>query len=121
MSPDLALRIIAQACIGLQKAHEANIIHRDIKPASIFLHRREEGEVIVKLLNVGIAKVKMDHAQDVSTGDLIKTGHMLGSPLSMSPEQALGNKDADHLTAQTFGSSASRSIKRFAGRLRSNM
>ncbi len=96
VSPDLALRIIAQACIGLQKAHAANVVHRDIKPSNIFLHRREEGEVIVKLLDFGIAKVMMDQAQDLSKGELTKTGHMLGSPLYMSPEQALGDRDIDH-------------------------
>src|SRR5690349_17806913 len=37
IAPDLALRIVAQACIGLQKAHDAQIVHRDIKPANIFL------------------------------------------------------------------------------------
>ena len=40
LPPDLALRIVAQACLGLDRAHEARIIHRDIKPANFFLARR---------------------------------------------------------------------------------
>jgi eukaryotic-like serine/threonine-protein kinase len=97
VSPDLSLRIIAQACLGLQKAHEARVVHRDIKPANLFLARRDAGEIIVKLLDFGIAKVKMDHAQDAETAALTRTGSMLGSPLYMSPEQARGNnKDIDH-------------------------
>ena len=97
IAPDLALRIVAQACLGLQKAHDAGVVHRDIKPANLFLAKRDAGEVIVKLLDFGIAKVKMDQAQDAETAALTRTGSMLGSPLYMSPEQARGNnKDIDH-------------------------
>ncbi len=95
VAPDLALRIVAQACLGLQKAHDAGVVHRDIKPANLFLARRDAGEVIVKLLDFGIAKVTMDQAQDAETAALTRTGSMLGSPLYMSPEQARGNKDID--------------------------
>ena len=97
IAPDLALRIVAQSCLGLAKAHEAGVVHRDIKPANLFLARRDAGEVIVKLLDFGIAKVSMDQAQDAETAALTRTGSMLGSPLYMSPEQARGNnKDIDH-------------------------
>ena len=96
IAPDLALRIVAQACLGLQKAHDAGVVHRDIKPANLFLAKRDAGEVIVKLLDFGIAKVTMDQAQDAETAALTRTGSMLGSPLYMSPEQARGNnKDID--------------------------
>ena len=97
VAPDLALRVVAQACLGLQKAHDAGVVHRDIKPANLFLAKRDAGEVINKLLEFGIAKVKMDQAQDAETAALTRTGSMLGSPLYMSPEQARGNnKDIDH-------------------------
>ncbi len=97
IAPDLALRVVAQACLGLQKAHDAGVVHRDIKPANLFLAKRDAGEVIIKLLDFGIAKVKMDQAQDAETAALTRTGSMLGSPLYMSPEQARGNnKDIDH-------------------------
>jgi len=98
LSPDLTLRICAQACLGLQKAHEANVVHRDIKPANLFLARRDAGESIVKLLDFGIAKVKMEQAQEAENAELTRTGSMLGSPLYMSPEQARGQKDIDHRT-----------------------
>jgi serine/threonine-protein kinase len=97
IAPDLALRIVAQACLGLQKAHEAGVIHRDIKPANLFLAKRDAGEIIVKVLDFGIAKVKMDQAQDTESAGLTKTGSMIGSPLYMSPEQARGDvKHIDH-------------------------
>jgi eukaryotic-like serine/threonine-protein kinase len=98
LSPDLALRIMAQACLGLKKAHESGVVHRDIKPANLFLAKREDGDVIVKLLDFGIAKVKIDQLASGEGVGLTRTGAMLGSPLYMSPEQARGKKDLDHRT-----------------------
>ncbi|WP_437296954.1 serine/threonine-protein kinase [Sorangium sp. So ce426] len=96
VAPDLALRLIGQACLGLQKAHEAGVVHRDIKPANMFLARFDGRERIVKLLDFGIAKLVMEQAQGTESAGLTKTGSMLGSPLYMSPEQALGSKQIDH-------------------------
>ncbi|MFO0755907.1 MAG: serine/threonine-protein kinase [Byssovorax sp.] len=97
VAPELGLRVVAQACLGLQKAHERGVVHRDIKPANLFLAKRDAGELIVKLLDFGIAKVKMDQAQDTEGAGLTQTGSLLGSPLYMSPEQARGDSKAiDH-------------------------
>jgi eukaryotic-like serine/threonine-protein kinase len=98
IGPELALRIVAQACLGLSKAHAANVVHRDIKPHNLFLARRDAGEVVIKLLDFGIAKVKMDQAQTREGADLTKTGNLLGSPLYVSPEQARGKRQIDHRT-----------------------
>jgi serine/threonine-protein kinase len=95
---DLALRVTAQACLGLQKAHDANVVHRDMKPHNLFLAKRDAGEVVIKLLDFGIAKVKMEQAQDTEGGGLTKTGNLLGSPLYVSPEQARGKRQIDHRT-----------------------
>lgn len=87
---DVAVRIILQAARGLAAAHQQNVIHRDVKPSNIFLHR--EGDlVIVKVCDFGIAK----EVQNTEQG-LTQTGSMLGSPLYMSPEQLLNAKKADH-------------------------
>ena len=96
VSCELALKIVAQACLGLQKAHEAHVVHRDIKPANLFLVKRDGDEILVKVLDFGIAKVKMEHASEVGDAGLTRTGTMLGSPLYMSPEQARGSKSIDH-------------------------
>ena len=96
LEPEAALRVIAQACVGLHKAHAAGIVHRDLKSANLFLSRRDQGGVIVKLLDFGIAKVRADQFASSDDHGLTRTGAMLGSPLYMSPEQAKGSKDIDH-------------------------
>jgi hypothetical protein len=96
--PDLALRIVGQACIGLQRAHDAGVTHRDIKPANLYLAEQDGGDILVKLLDFGIAKVKMEQMTSAENASLTRTGSMLGSPLYMSPEQAKGAKTADHRT-----------------------
>ena len=97
LSEDVALRIVAQACAGLVRAHAAGVVHRDIKPANLFLARRD-GELVVQLLDFGVARVKEElAAKDNRT--LTVTGVMLGTPLYMSPEQVVaGAKDLDHRT-----------------------
>jgi eukaryotic-like serine/threonine-protein kinase len=94
---EVALRTVAQACLGLQKAHEAGVVHRDIKPANLFLARREGSEIVVKLLDFGIAKVTLDKL-GASAGAMTTSGAILGSPVYMSPEQVVGKKTIDHRT-----------------------
>jgi serine/threonine-protein kinase len=98
LEPDTALRIAAQICLGLQKAHEARVMHRDIKPANIFLARGGGGEIVIKILDFGIAKIKPEASQSGPTTGLTRTGGLLGSPLYMSPEQARGLSTIDYTT-----------------------
>ncbi len=96
LAPEVAVSIISQAALGLAKAHEAGVVHRDIKPANLFLHDSgDSGEVVVKILDFGIAKVLMDSMQRAEEGGLTRTGSMLGSPHYMSPEQAQGLRTID--------------------------
>ena len=97
LHPELALRLVGQACVGLLKAHEAGVTHRDIKPANLFLARRDDGELVVKLLDFGIAKVKAS-VGGMEEAALTSTSSVLGSPLFMSPEQTMGLKNTDHRT-----------------------
>jgi serine/threonine-protein kinase len=90
----VALRLIAQACVGLGKAHAASVLHRDIKPANLFLSMAEGGPVTVKVVDFGIAKIMVDVGGDEEHA-LTRTGGLLGSPLYMSPEQAMSRKTID--------------------------
>lgn len=85
------LQILIPICEVLSKAHASGIIHRDIKPDNIFLHRSPEGE-IVKVVDFGIAKL-VDN-EDASFESLTGTGSFIGTPAYMPPER-LNNKPYD--------------------------
>ena len=91
IEPSMAVSILMQAARGLQKAHEAGLIHRDIKPENLFLTTDEDGAMLVKILDFGIAK-----SQSVDSGTA--TGMMIGTVYYMSPEQFQGLKTIDHRT-----------------------
>ena len=93
MSPKDVAAMIAQVAKGLGKAHQAGVIHRDIKPDNIFLCDGEGGELFVKLLDFGIAK-----SQERVTGSNTTTGQVVGTPYYMSPEQIVGEKTLDART-----------------------
>ena len=77
------LDIVAQLCSGLGYAHAQGIVHRDVKPANVFL--LTDGSV--KLLDFGIAKL--------ATSTLTQQGDVLGSAPYMSPEQVSGKQNLD--------------------------
>jgi serine/threonine-protein kinase len=86
LSPIVAAKIILQAATGLASAHALGIVHRDVKPANLFLAELPGGEIKVKILDFGVAKVKMEVFNE-STSSLTVSGSLLGTPLYMSPEQ----------------------------------
>ena len=92
---DVAVRIVAQACLGLAEAHEAGVVHRDIKSANLFLARSEGEPVTVKIVDFGLAKSTFGAGIKPGDQGLTRTGTILGSPLFMAPEQARGARDAD--------------------------
>jgi len=82
-----ALHIFDQVCEAMSYAHSRGIVHRDIKPSNIMLCGGAQDHV--KIVDFGIAKL-LD--KDAAEKSLTKTGHIVGSPLYMSPEQASGKK-----------------------------
>ncbi len=73
------LRIIEETCLALCYAHSNNVIHRDVKPANIFV--QPDGKA--KLLDFGIARLER-RSQDIS---LTRTGHIIGTVPYMAPER----------------------------------
>jgi serine/threonine protein kinase len=63
-------------------------VHRDIKPANLFCTARDGGEALLKILDFGIAKVKMEQLPGENENkQLTRSGALIGSPLYMSPER----------------------------------
>jgi len=88
-----AANIVAQACRGLAIAHRAAIVHRDLKPENLFVTDAGDGSDLLKVLDFGIAKLRVADAS-VITG----TGATFGTAYYMSPEQARGAGDVDPRT-----------------------
>jgi eukaryotic-like serine/threonine-protein kinase len=76
-----ALERILQVCAGLQHAHSAGLVHRDVKPANLLL--REDG--VVKIADFGIARA-------AETTSLTEIGTVLGTAAYLAPEQAAGEE-----------------------------
>jgi serine/threonine protein kinase len=90
-----------QAALGLQHAHQAGMVHRDIKPGNLML-TREGDRAIIKILDFGLAKAGRE--QDVldlgpdgtgsalsQSNDLTACGQMMGTPSFIAPEQIVNH------------------------------
>jgi serine/threonine protein kinase/tetratricopeptide (TPR) repeat protein len=84
--------LFQQICSGLQHAHQKGIIHRDLKPANVLV-TEVDGVAIPKIIDFGIAKATGEQNQDNPW--VTRMGHVMGTPLYMSPEQLAGGSDVD--------------------------
>ncbi|MDB4997134.1 MAG: Serine/threonine-protein kinase pkn3 [Myxococcaceae bacterium] len=92
LSPRLAVDIVTQVARGLHLAHQKGVVHRDVKPANVFLHKPGTGALVPKVLDFGISKMADPRTPEVS---LTQTASFMGSPMYMSPEQMDSAKNVD--------------------------
>ena len=80
----MALKIASQVARALGAAEKQGLVHRDIKPSNIMFTREEGGEIAVKVIDFGLAKIANAEGEDSAT---LTTGGFLGTPHFASPEQ----------------------------------
>ncbi len=92
VSPERAVFILRQVCHSLSEAESRGLVHRDVKPANIFLCHYGEEFDFVKVLDFGIVKAPQDAAHEASANDaaLTRENAVHGTPAFMAPEQAMG-------------------------------
>lgn len=80
--PSELIGILRQVCKGLARAHEAGVVHRDVKPENIILARGSDGRRWVKLVDFGISSM-------LAAGQEWLSGRISGTPHYMAPEQIM--------------------------------
>ena len=88
---EAALDHTRQAAIGLQHAHDRNLVHRDIKPANLLLSNGGT----VKILDLGLALLT---AEDEESLTIMHNERVMGTADYLSPEQAVNSHEVDHRT-----------------------
>ncbi len=87
-----ALEDAMQILEGVEAAHRAGVVHRDLKPDNVIITRTSKGEPLIKLLDFGIAKLKVTGELDRG---LTRPGVIMGTPEYMAPEQAYSADSVD--------------------------
>ncbi|MCB9579019.1 MAG: serine/threonine protein kinase [Polyangiaceae bacterium] len=92
--PREAVALIRSVLSALQAAHALGLVHRDIKLDNVFLHQPPRGDIVVKVLDFGVAKVLSDRGPAPPVLPTAE-GAVVGTPRYLSPEQVRG-KNVDH-------------------------
>ena len=99
LTPADALLLAAQMLEGADAAHRVGIVHRDLKPDNVMIVTGPQGEPFVKLLDFGIAKLRVA-GQSIEPG-MTRPGVVMGTAEYMAPEQAF-SADAVDARADVF-------------------
>jgi len=94
LPPGRIIYLLCQACDALREAHQAGLIHRDLKPPNVFAAYRGARYDVAKLLDFGLVKATKEEDSPILT----REGTVTGSPLYMAPEQIMRTHAADRRT-----------------------
>lgn len=94
-----AVRLGAQIADALEAAHKRGIIHRDVKPANIFVSPRGE----VKVLDFGLAKLLSANVESALGANIDETRAFVGTLPYMSPEQLQGKQTDERTDIHAVG------------------
>ncbi len=95
MAPARLVGVLRQLCKGLAAVHDANVVHRDIKPGNVMLVRDRGRDDVVKVVDFGVAAV-------LAEGDSNEV-QLEGTPSYMAPEQATGSRFDHRLDVYAVG------------------
>jgi len=90
--PDAA-DVLLPVVSAVGTAHAYGIVHRDLKPDNVFLAADDDGRVVVKVLDFGIAKLLVPEERE--SAPITASGILVGTPGYMAPEQGFGERDVD--------------------------
>ncbi|MDY0003838.1 MAG: protein kinase [Polyangia bacterium] len=97
-----SLDILSQLAAAIDAAHEAGVVHRDIKPDNILLAQGEDGRDLVKVLDFSLARI-LDGA---NLTRLTRKGDLFGTPAYMAPEQVRSEPTGPATDIYSFGALA---------------
>jgi serine/threonine-protein kinase len=103
LPPARLVHMLLQMCDSLGEAHEQRLIHRDVKPANIYVCRYGRNDDFVKVLDFGLVKSENGKEDDVS---LTAEGTVSGTPAFLAPEQVLGDKTDGRTDIYSLGCTA---------------
>ncbi|MFL6331836.1 MAG: serine/threonine protein kinase [Pyrinomonadaceae bacterium] len=86
-TPEEAVEVLEPVADVLDAAHGRGVVHRDLKPENIMLGSDGRGGTVVKVLDLGIAKIVGGDVNATGVTSLTIAGQILGTPYYMSPEQ----------------------------------
>lgn len=94
-----AFQICAQICQGMGAAHQAGVVHRDLKPNNVILMDKPRAD-FVKIVDFGLAKLSTATS---GNNKLTVTGQLIGSVNYLSPEQCLGRQSDERSDIYSLG------------------
>ena len=103
LPPERVVYLLRQVCSALREAHQAGLIHRDIKPGNIFAAERGGLYDVAKLLDFGLVKSSLG---DVSSPKLTLDGTVVGSPLYSAPEASVEGQPDERSDIYSLGATA---------------